>query len=112
MTRRSDINPSTIHVPGLRPRSGWIVKSAVEDAWSGPGVGDPDNPALGHECVYSESEAHVFDDEDEAIEESWTYNCGADVLRVGENGGDRGLREEGCGVVARKGRKHSALRPE
>lgn len=64
-------------------RTGWIVKSAVEPVWSGPGIGDPDDLSLGHACVDSESEAHVFDNEADAYAESLTYKCGAIVLPVG-----------------------------
>lgn len=61
---------------------GWIVKSAMEDCWSGPGVGDPENPGLGHECVDTEAEAHVFGNRADAEDEAATYNCGARVLEV------------------------------
>lgn len=62
-------------------RRGWIVKSVGKDCWSGPDVCEL--PELGHDCVFTEAQAHVFTDRAEAEEEARTYNCGAHVLRVG-----------------------------
>jgi hypothetical protein len=70
-------------VPAARRLSaGYVVKSACEDVWSGSGPGDPENPALGRECVDSLAKAHVFRDIDEAEAEASTYRGGAHVVPV------------------------------
>ena len=63
----------------------YIVKSSIEDTWSGSGPGDPDFPPLGRECVDDPALAHPFDDLNEAVDEACTYNQGAFVLDA-ENG--------------------------
>jgi hypothetical protein len=68
------------------PATGWLpeayaVKNAREDAWSGSGPGDPNNPALGQVCVYTLAEAHRFYDLGEATAEASTYRGGALVMQ-------------------------------
>ena len=58
----------------------YIVKSRVEDVWSGSGVGDPEMPELGRECVDRKDKAHRFEALEDAEDEACTYNCGAFVL--------------------------------
>lgn len=64
----------------MKSNSAYLVKARGAKTWSGPGPGDPENPALGHECVFSRSLAHPFLDRAEAEAEAATYSGPGAVL--------------------------------
>lgn len=62
--------------------SGYIVKCAEQNVWSGRDR-VPEDPDIGHVIVTDVAEACPFDTLEEALTEAQTYAGGAEVIRDG-----------------------------